>query len=88
MTSNVVPAIEREIQAIARDRFDWIGNPDSQADLRRDLGLDSLHLVELQVALEDRFNVIFDPFDEQLVEAFQTIGRLAAYVDYLQRKEG
>jgi acyl carrier protein len=88
MTSDTIPEIEREIQAIARDRFDWIGDPDSQADLRRDLDLDSLHLVELQVALEDRFNVTFDPFDEQLVEAFQTIGHLAAYIDYLTRKEG
>jgi acyl carrier protein len=87
MTYTVL-AIEREIQEIARARFDWIGDPSPEADLRRDLALDSLHLVELQVAVEDRFNVIFDPLDEQLVEAFQTIGHLAAYVDHLVRREG
>ena len=87
MTGADIHAIEQEIIAIARTRFDWIGDPGPDSDLRRDLDLDSVHLVELQVAVEDHFRVIFDPLDEQLVDAFTSVRHLGAYVGYLMHRE-
>ncbi|MFI6999343.1 acyl carrier protein [Nocardia sp. NPDC050175] len=87
MTSTPVSATEQRVLSIVQDRFDWNRHPTQTADLRSDLGLDSVHLVELQVAVEEHFHVVFDPFDEQLVEAFQTTAHLAAYIDYLAAKD-
>ena len=83
MTTPTPPVIQAQIQTIAWERFPWAGEPTPDADLRADLDLDSLHLVELQVAVEDHFGVAFDPFDEQLIEAFRSVKHLATYVEYL-----
>ncbi len=87
-------AVEREILALIAAELDEPGDgsgvptraarPD--AHLRDDLGLDSLHLVAVQVAVEDRFGVAFDPMDEQLADAFRTVAGLARYVEYLLRE--
>ena len=54
--------------------------------LQEDLGLDSVHLVDLIVALEDKFDIHFDPIDVDLTEVFRTIGSLTNYImDYLSR---
>lgn len=45
-----------------------------------DLGIDSLRLVELIIALEDAFQVVI-PDEEMLAENFQTVGAVAALVD-------
>lgn len=50
-----------------------------RARLREDLELDSLHLVELQVLVEDALGVRFDAGDEELLTAFASVGSLAAY---------
>jgi acyl carrier protein len=80
--------VEDEIRRLIGDRFDWadVGSgPSRDTRLREDLDLDSLHLVTLQVAVEDDFGVAFDPSDEQLADAFTSIGTLADYVHYLLR---
>ena len=87
MTAADTTAIEQEILSITRDRFDWIGDAAPDSDLREDLDLDSLHLAELQVAVEDRFAVVFDPLDEELVDAFTSVRHLSAYVGYLMCRE-
>lgn len=75
-----------EIVELIRSQFAWSLNgtrPNSGTRLREDLDLDSLHLVQLQVALEERFHVVFDAGDEQLLDAFITVGSLATYVQQL-----
>jgi acyl carrier protein len=71
-------------------RFGWAvtgAETGPHTRLREDLDLDSLHLVELQVAVEDRFGVRFDPTDEQLLDAFSTVGSLDAYVRHLLEED-
>ena len=84
--TTMTSSTEAQVIKIARGQFDWTGELTATTDLRRELDLDSLHLVELQVAVEDHFRVAFDPLDEQLVDAFRTVRTLAAYVDYLATK--
>lgn len=86
-------SLEREIFAAIATELDWTSAELRQAQmdagltLRDDLGLDSLHLVALQVAVEDRYGLAFDPADEQLVDAFDTVASLAKYVEYLTWKD-
>lgn len=87
MTDEAPTAVEEQIAVLVREHFDWTGGIAPDADLRHDLDLDSLHLIELQVAVEDHFAVMFDPFDEQLADAFDTLRHLASYVACLLAKE-
>jgi acyl carrier protein len=82
------PAISSEITRLITEHFAWTSDtpPETQARLREDLGLDSLHLVEFQVAIEDAFRVTFDPADEEFLDAFSTIGSLETYVRYLLKR--
>lgn len=79
-----------QLVELVSTQFSWTLPPDemtAETQLREDLDLDSLHIVELQVSIEDRFGVSFDPHDEGLLDAFTTIGSLASYVGYmLQRR--
>lgn len=84
LSQDAVPTrdVVRKIAALVAERFPWTetdGREIADARLREDLDLDSLHLVELQAAVEDHFAVVFDPEDEELLEAFTTVGSLAAY---------
>jgi len=76
------------IQLIA-EHFTWAltEQPTIDTRLREHLDLDSLHLVELQVAIEDQFRVTFDPTDEEFLDAFVTVGSLETYVHYLLEKD-
>jgi acyl carrier protein len=83
--------IEQRIVEYVGGEFPWAipqspQPPGPGTRLRDDLQLDSLHLVELQVSLEDQFAVAFDPADEGLPDAFDTVGSLAAYVQRLLRE--
>lgn len=73
-----------EIAGLISTMFPWClryGSPVPQAKLKDDLNLDSLHLVELQVAVEDHFRIRFDPADHDFLGAFTTVGGLAGYVE-------
>ena len=48
--------------------------------LREDLGLDSVALVDLMVALEQRFGFFVDPLCLELADAFETVGSLESFV--------
>ena len=48
--------------------------------LREDIGLDSVALVDLMVALEQRFGLFVDPLCVELVDAFETVGSLETFV--------
>lgn len=47
---------------------------------REDLGLDSLAMVDLMVAVEDTFQVYFDPIQMDLDKVFESIGSLAEFI--------
>lgn len=63
-----------------------LGTLSPKSRLHEDLGLDSLGLVRLQVAIEDEFTIHFDPMAEDLAEAFETVGSLLQLVQHLHRK--
>ena len=54
--------------------------------LREDLGLDSLGMVDLMVAIEDKFQIYFDPILMDLEEAFKSIGSITDFVKMLKPK--
>jgi len=82
--------VEHEIVAFIAAEFPWAlpdGLPPARdARLRDDLSLDSLHLVALQVDVEDHFDVAFNPADEDLADAFDTVASLAGYVRQLMQE--
>ena len=45
-----------------------------EMSLTDDLEMESLHIVTLQVELEDEFAVQFDPLEDDFFEIFQTVG--------------
>ena len=51
--------------------------------LDEDLQLDSFALITLQVEIEDRFNLQFNPLEDDFVEIFSTIGNL---IDFIREK--
>jgi acyl carrier protein len=78
-------AVMDQITQLIAKHFAWAltGQLTVDTRLREHLDLDSLHLVELQVAIEDQFRVTFDPTDEEFLDAFVTVGALEMYVRYL-----
>lgn len=72
------------------NNFDWLADIDSilpEHRLRDDLELDSLAMVNLQVALEDELDMRFDPIEIDLAEVFETVESLADFlVSYLGKE--
>jgi len=71
------------IRRIIKERFHRVvqNKPILLEDkLGDDLGLDSVHLVDLIVAIEDEFNIRFDPMEVDLVEVFKTVESLVNYI--------
>lgn len=48
--------------------------------LREDLGLDSIGMIDLIVAIEERFEIVLDPIVADFETAFETVGSLAEMV--------
>ena len=51
--------------------------------LVEDLKLDSINLVNLQVMVEDEFDIRFNPIEDNLADVFETVGSL---LDYMESK--
>ncbi len=49
--------------------------------LRDDLKLDSINLVNLQVAIEDSFDIRFNPLESDLALIFKTVGSLLSFLE-------
>lgn len=71
------------LENILRKNFTWLeSRPIKQDDeLREDLELDSLSMVNLQVALEDSLGIRFDPIEMDIFSIFSTVGSLAEFID-------
>lgn len=52
----------------------------NESNLKFDLGLDSMAMVNLQVSIEDEFEFRFDPIETDLVEVFTTVGSLYSHL--------
>lgn len=46
-----------------------------------DLGFDSIQLINLQVTLEDTFDFMFDPIDDDFSEIFYNIDSICKYLE-------
>ena len=71
------------IHAIA----DWLPNDKiiiNSHSLRKDLGFDSLAIVHLQVAIEDEFDIRFDPVNTDFVTVFETVGGLSDFLSTIK----
>lgn len=49
--------------------------------LQEDLGMNSLELVNLQIALEEEFLVLFDPIEDDFYQIFQSVQSVCLYVE-------
>lgn len=80
-----VSTVERVVRSLIESNFPWAATQGiaTSTDLRNDVGLDSLHLVELQALIEAEIGVDFDPLDNGFLEAFDTFGTLVGYVSTL-----
>ncbi len=63
---------------ITRDK-DMVNNQ----RLREDLNLDSLDMINLQLAIEDRLHYKFDPLENNLAEVFESVESVASFLDYI-----
>lgn len=72
------------IRRIMVNEFDWLTDGDcilAEHRLREDLELDSLAMVSLQVAIEDEFEIRFDPVQPDPTVVFHTVGSLAHFLE-------
>ena len=67
--------------AIAREKLDWRG-PLPGADIELARALDSLQMLALVVAVEDRFRICLDPEDEARIRTLPDL------VDVIRSKRG
>ena len=51
--------------------------------LREDLNLDSLDMINLQLAIEERLHYKFDPLENNLAEIFESVESVASFLDYI-----
>lgn len=74
------------LEKIIRNIVEVIENPEvvnnikEDSDLIHDIGLDSLQLINLIVAIEEEFNIEIE-FDEFDFEEVSTVKKLLAYVE-------
>lgn len=69
--------IRRGIEELARQESDWDGELQDGLRLVEDLRLDSIRVLSLAVAVEDRFRIRLDEGDEA---AIATVGDLVSTV--------
>ena len=70
---DVLEVIQRCFSFVPKDQLT------TTASLRDDLGLDSIHLVELQVHLEAAVGARFAALDDDFLDAFEDATSLARY---------
>ena len=71
--------VEQQVNDVLR-RYCWCDSPEREQRLKDDLGIDSLRLVEVLVALEEEFCVTLKEADLD-PEAIQTVGDVYALME-------
>lgn len=71
------------IKKILIENFYWIEDNDIklESSLRNDLRLDSISIINLQILVEDEFNIRFNPIETDLNEVFKNIFSLIVYIE-------
>lgn len=77
MTSSAPTTVLEELRRLAAERLDIDGELEPSNRLVEDLGLDSLQLMTLAVAVEDHFQICLDEDDEA---ALVTVDDLLAVI--------
>jgi acyl carrier protein len=70
----------KQLETIFKDVFN-IDKITMNDHLKEDLMLDSISLVELQVNIEDGFDIRFNPIEDDMVSVFKTISSLVAFIE-------
>ena len=70
MNDEVLEAIKKCIEEALEHDVDSLSLDDSLTD---DLDMQSIHIVTFQVALEDAFQIEFDPLRDDFYEIFRTV---------------
>ena len=68
--------VEQQVNDVLR-RYCWCDSPEREQRLKDDLGIDSLRLVEVLVALEEEFGVEIPSED---LESIVTVGDVITYL--------
>lgn len=76
--SQATESVLVSIRQLAAKELDYAGRVDADSRLVEDLGLDSIRLLTLAVAVEDHFGICLDEDDEA---ALETVGDLIAVVE-------
>lgn len=79
MSTDILAVLKEEIAVAAKTR-----NVDVDTSITRDLGLDSLAIMNFMMVLEDRFDVSI-PMD--MIVDVETVGELARVIETLQDKQ-
>jgi acyl carrier protein len=87
VTSQRTDSLEGSLEGVVEVLTRTLGIEDRAASITRDTGLfgelpelDSLGVVELAAALEDRFDIVIDD-DDFTGEVFESVGTLTDFVD-------
>jgi acyl carrier protein len=75
--------MKTKITNLLIDNFDWLHKDKIflDSDLREDLQLDSISIINLQILIEDEFDIRFDPIENNLTEIFQTLNTLMKFLE-------
>ncbi|CCO22312.1 acyl carrier protein [Maridesulfovibrio hydrothermalis] len=80
-------SFEKRVCNTIRATADWLPSDQIITDrhsLRKDLGFDSLAIVHLQVAIEDEFEIRFDPVSTDFITVFETVGSLSNFLSTIK----
>lgn len=71
---------ERVVRCIEKSMENADGEVTVDSRLQEDLGMTSLELVMLQIALEEEFLIAFDPINDDFGEIFQSVSSVYSFV--------
>ncbi len=75
--------IRNKIKEIIKSNFNWLTEIDltiTNKSLRDDLGLDSIGIVNLQVSIEDEFDIRFNPLETDFATVFYSIDSVVEFI--------
>ena len=77
--------VSEKVKGIFAELFDIEENLYGCKRFKEDYELDSIDMVNLQVEIEDNFNIKFDPINTDLSEIFVSIDTLTQYIISLSK---
>jgi len=72
-----------KLKSILIENFDWIkkNNIIYNSKINEDLGFDSISLINLQILIEDNFEIRFNPMEDDITEIFDSIDSLISFIE-------